>query len=100
HVPGPRGVFHECDLVSTRADQRGDGRVKVVDLARRLRRRLVSANGCFPLEMLGDRVHDWAWWQRRARIVEVENLGDAGRVRAEEGDVEGHEIEASPRTRR
>ncbi len=90
HVPGPRGVLHEGDLVTARADQAGHGVVDVGHLVRRLCRGLVSADGGLALEVAGHRVDDGARRQGRSGVVEVQDVGDAGRVGSQKRNVECH----------
>ena len=88
HVPGSRGVLDECNLVGAGPDERGDGVVEVGDAVRRLGRGLVTPDGGLTLEVAGDRLQDRARRQRRARIVEVQNLTDTGRVGSQTSNVQ------------
>src|SRR5262249_26841098 len=54
----------------------------------------VAADGGLAREMIRHRVENRAWRQGRARVVEVDHAGHAGRVRPEPLDVEGHRLPA------
>ncbi len=77
HVPGAGRVLHERDLVGAGADQRGDGVVDVRDPVLRLRGGLVAADRRLALQVADHRVEHRARGQGGARVVEVQDAGDA-----------------------
>ena len=95
HVPGPRGVLHERDLVPVGTDQGGDGVIDVGHPIRGLRGGLVSADGGLSLQMARHRLHDRPRRQGRPGIVEVQDIGDAGCVGPQERNVEHHRVQIS-----
>jgi hypothetical protein len=73
-----------------RADQGGDGVVDIGDAIGRFGRSLVTADGGLARQVARHRFDDRARRQGGARVVEVEHVGNTGRVRSEQRHVDGH----------
>lgn len=80
HVPGARGAFHERDFVALRADQGGDGVVEIHAAFGGLDHRFDAADGGLSRQVVHHGVEHRTRRQCSARVVEVQDVGDAGGV--------------------
>ena len=95
-VPGDGGVLDQGDLVTVGAEQSSDGVIGRFQLFDGLVLRLVPARRRFQPEVFDDRIDHLVRRQRRAGVVEVDEVPGGGSVGAQAVDVDQRFPRISP----
>src|SRR6266699_5015670 len=89
-IPRARGIFDGGYLVPRAADKCGSGIIDMLNCIVRSFLCLVAANLRFQLQVAGGGIEDRLWHQRRARVIEVQNVFAALRFLAYALQVKDH----------
>src|SRR5215211_5009330 len=89
-VPGPRGVLDEGHFVGLGPDQPGDRGIKALQLVMRLGGSLVAADLGLELQVVQRGVEGALAGERGTGGIEVQDVGAAGRLGTQPGQIEGH----------
>ena len=92
HVPGHRGVLDERDLRTVGVQESRDGIIDRVDPIVCCRGGFVAADVGLELQVTQLRLQHRRRHQRRARVVEMQDLARGRRFPARPLDVDGHGI--------
>jgi hypothetical protein len=90
HIPGPRRILQERDLLRVAAQHAGNRIVRALQLRLGFGLGLVPPDGRLPLQVPHLRVEDRLGRQGGPGIVEVKDVRGAGRLGPDAVEVDGH----------